>query len=88
MLPKKVWQDALAVQDACNLSGVVKDLARVVDLLWVEARALGLGTGFVNQHPIIVLYVDKLAALARCQYNTDVLSKAYDEVHKAIEAKE
>ena len=88
MLPKKVWQDALAVQDACNLSGVVKDFARVVDLIWAEARELDKGTDYVNQHPVCVLYIDKLASLARCQDDTGIVFRAYDMAHKAIEAKE
>lgn len=85
MLPKKVWQDALAVQDACNLSGVVKDFARVVGLIWEEARSLGKGTDYVNQHPVCVLYIDKLASLARCQDDTGIVFQAYDKVHEAIE---
>ena len=57
--------DALAVQDACNLSGVVHSFSRAMTDLWEETRKCkGGGTRFVNRHPVSVLYSYKIAALA------------------------
>jgi hypothetical protein len=57
---------ALDVQDACNLSGVVSTFQRILtEVLWPEARANGHGTDWVNQHPISVLFADKIMSLSR-----------------------
>ena len=54
--------DALAVQGACNLSGVVHSMSRAVS----ELRGIypGQSTDFFNTHPVVLLYVDKLQSLA------------------------
>ena len=70
------YREALTVQDACNLSGVVHAWSRVLDKIWFEARAAGQGTDYVNRHPISVLFADKLADLAGTR-PTDYL-RAYD----------
>ena len=54
---------ALDVQNACNLSGVVRSFAEVTHVLWLEASKLEKGTDWVNQHPISVLFADKIASL-------------------------
>jgi hypothetical protein len=88
MTYKQAAQSALDVQDACNLSGVAKSLAGpVMDALWAEARLKGHGSDFINQHPIVTLYIDKLASLNRSQ-GADMIDKvlgSYDEVHKIVE---
>lgn len=59
-------QCAIDVQDACNLSGVLGAFNDIVfNTLWPEARRLGLGTEWVNQHPICTLFLDKLSDLNR-----------------------
>jgi hypothetical protein len=64
MTYKQAAQTALDAQNACNLSGVVKSLAGpVMDALWEQARANGKGTDFINTHPIVTLFLDKLASL-------------------------
>ena len=60
-------QDALNVQNACNLSGVVHSLDTVVSDLWEYANKNDEGTHFVNTHPIVQAYVDKLASLSEIQ---------------------
>jgi hypothetical protein len=48
---------ALDCQDACNLSGVLASFKEVVhEVLWPEARRLGKGTEWVNQHPVCTLF--------------------------------
>jgi len=77
--------DALKVQDACNLSGVVHSLDTVVTDLWEEANRIGQGTDWVNTHPIVKAYVDKLASLAGVQVavnHYETVLEAFDECEK------
>jgi len=58
------YQNALDVQDACNLSGVVHSFSEDVTKLFHESCAAGLGTEYVNRHPVVRLYLEKLCQLA------------------------
>ena len=60
-------QTALDCQDACNLSGVVFAFARAMQIICDEANAKGYGTAWKNEHPIVILFVDKLADLSRAR---------------------
>lgn len=54
-------REALAVQDACNLSGVALALFN----LCRDLRELGdSSTTTINQHPLVRLFVNKLVSLA------------------------
>jgi hypothetical protein len=64
MLTQRDWQDAIQVQDACNLSGVVHSLAEVMTRVWDDVHTHHGGTHAVNTHPLVVLYLDKLWDLA------------------------
>lgn len=76
---KELAADALQVQDACNLSGVVQSFARVI----TEVRRRlefdrNSGTDAVNTHPICILYSDKIAHLTDTQYfGNPKVAKAY-----------
>lgn len=72
-------KEALAVQDACNLSGVVHSFASAMTSIWEHARMLGLGTTWVNTHPICVMYSSKIASLTG-SYDHETFSKAYAAV--------
>ena len=87
---KALAEEALMVQDACNLSGVVKSFGRMFDDLWQHARAGGHGTDWVNQHPIVRLWIDKCASLARttCGLGDDKVMDAYREVEALIGTEE
>lgn len=66
---KKLAKGALDIQDACNLSGVVISFSKVI----IEVRRLleaegKLSTDEVNNHPVCVLYADKIAHLTGTQY--------------------
>jgi hypothetical protein len=64
MTIREAAQLALDGQNACNLSGLVHTLARILDeALWPAAHESGLGTDWVNKHPIVTLTVDKLMSL-------------------------
>jgi hypothetical protein len=56
-------QSALDIQNAVNLSGVVRFLSEIVDVLRSEARKQGHGTKYVNAHPIVTLFLAKLVSL-------------------------
>src|SRR6266478_9233652 len=80
-------QTALDCQDACNLSGVLASFKEIVhEVLWPEARRLGHGTRWVNEHPICTLFLDKLASLNRtqclCSDSMIVISAATDKVEQ------
>lgn len=63
-IPVDMAKRVMLVQDACNLSGVVHSFDRDVSALWKLAHENGQGTDWVNQHPIVVLYLDKLCDMA------------------------
>lgn len=77
MLTFKDYEDALTVQDACNLSGVVRSFSQVLSSIWDEARELNKGTDYVNTHPISVMYASKIASLSGCEAMEN-FSLAYD----------
>ena len=52
-------QDAIAVQNACNLSGVVHAFARAMSAI----RESTNGTEEANRHPVAVLFADKIMDL-------------------------
>jgi len=74
-----VYADALAVQDACNLSGVAHSLSRhLTESIWPEVRASGGGTDDVNTHPAVILFVSKLMHLSGFEADFDRFGKAYE----------
>ena len=69
-------QQALDVQDACNLSGVLLGAHNAVCNL---RELLGCGTDELNEHPISQLWADKIASLARTQFwSSSESTDAYD----------
>lgn len=78
---RDVFQAALDVQDACNLSGVGHLLVDVTAFLRDQPECTG--TAFVNEHPAVQLITDKLADLARVR-SMDAFSKAYDAAKAAL----
>lgn len=64
--------EALAVQDASNLSGVVHGFGRALSDLrrHLEAEP-GFGTDRLNQHPVAVVWADKVASLVGTQHLGD-----------------
>ncbi len=73
---QKIAKFTLMVQNAVNLSGVVRDFATVI----TQLRALlpKLGTDEINTHPVCVLWADKIASLTHTQnLGSDVVGDAY-----------
>ncbi len=87
MTIQEAAQSAILCQDACNLSGILASFHNVVmDVLWPEARRLGKATEFVNTHPIVTLFLDKLASLnlsqCVCSDSKESYYSAYAEVER------
>jgi hypothetical protein len=67
-------REAIQIQDACNLSGLVIGFARTIRRLRVLLEAEGQGgTTQINRHPVCVLWIDKFASLSGRDF-----SLAYD----------
>jgi len=61
---KDLAKDAINVQDACNLSGVVHSFSRIIGELREIARLEKWeSTDKINRHPICILFADKIASL-------------------------
>lgn len=87
MTVQQAAQQALDVQDACNLSGVALSFSDILsNVIWPEAHRIGKGTDWVNQHPIVTLFLDKLNSLNRiqscCDKDRQITLAAYVAVHK------
>jgi hypothetical protein len=79
MTLREAAQTAIDIQDACNLSGVLRTFDSVVsDVIWPEARRLGQGTDYVNRHPIVRVFLAKLADLNGLEYSWS--AEAFTEV--------
>ena len=68
---KEMAEEANLVQDACNLSGVVHSLARIMS----ELCDMGLDTKTRNEHPIVRAYVSKLVSLSRYDIGDDTFEQ-------------
>jgi hypothetical protein len=73
-------KNALAVQSACNLSGVVHSFSRDVTKVRENLREEGKeSTEGVNEHPVCVLYAAEIAWLTSgTLYAADSYEKAYN----------
>jgi hypothetical protein len=82
-----VAREAIAVQDACNLSGVVHSMLDAIAT--IRNSPSNTGTHFVNTHEIVTLYISKLASLngtdCLCSDCMDSFSKAMDACKKLAE---
>jgi len=79
---QRAYDDALFVQSACNLSGVVFSFARHMETICEECRDKGTHTR--NTHPVVRLFVTQLMWLAFHQTvdDHDLYSKAHQECVK------
>ena len=72
---QQLAQEAILVQDACNLRGVLRSFHEA-------SLSLGrlpecTGTDWVNTHPIMVLYADKVSSLTHLQNDSAAFGEAY-----------
>ena len=85
-----IYQNALDVQDASNLSGVVLQFARDMRRINEEVRAAGGGTDQVNRHPVCRLYAEQIAWLTgagRCDSQATYV-RAHDACQRKVEEKQ
>lgn len=65
---KELAEEALAVQDACNLPGVVNAFGRALKDVRTRLEMEGtLGNEAVHLHPVCKLFSDKIASLTGTQ---------------------
>lgn len=78
--------DAIAIQSACNLSGVARSLAEACVFLYSQVPS----TRYVNEHPVVTLFIDKLASLNGGVGTADLprLNWAWEMCRKWAEATE
>lgn len=65
-----MYADALEVQNACNLSGILHSWAAIMTKIREEASALGKGSDYINTHPVNVLFADKVRSLTGDDFST------------------
>lgn len=74
--------DAILVQDACNSSGIVHTFSTLMSDLSDYSFQKNKGTSWKNRHPLVILFVDKLASL--CGSNLNYGHDSYG-FHRAYE---
>ena len=82
-----IYQNALHVQSASNLSGVVLQFARDMARINEEVRAEGGGTDQANRHPVCRLYAEQIAWLTgagRCDSHATYV-RAHDACQRKVE---
>lgn len=81
MTLQELAKEAIEVQDACNIGGVSRRFAQVVQEVrqCYSGPAGGASTGQMNQHPIIQLWASKIHSLVGMGFSEiEEFSKAYD----------
>jgi len=74
---KAAFRDALAVQNACNLSGILESLYRHLPAIRVATG----NTDAFNRHPVIRLFAEQIAHLSGMNICGDL--ETYDAAYKA-----
>ena len=74
-----IYRLALQVQDASNISGVIHSLETEV-LPAIRQEPGYTGTRYIESHPVVLLFLDKIVSLTRKGWITDhesSISEAY-----------
>ena len=79
---KKEYQKSIDIQNVSNLSAIANDFAGAFNIIWTEAHDRGLGTDFVNSHPIVQLYLSKFISLS--QHDNIKFGEAYNKAMVVI----
>ncbi len=77
---RNIYQTALDVQDACNMSGVLFSFAECMKTINAEMREQGKGEDYRRKHPVVILFLSKLNDMAGFSTDTSFSSflPAYD----------
>jgi hypothetical protein len=79
MLTKRDFEDALACKNAVDAGALVISLAEMIPRIWDEARQNNAGTEWVAKHPIMILFISKIADLqAGGIYPYHIFNMAYN----------
>jgi len=85
MLTKEDFEHTLKMLDACNGSALVADLVEIIPRIWEEADFYKKGTSWVCSHPVMLLWIGKIASLS---YGKDApyvkWTKAYNYVNAKV----
>ncbi len=65
---RKEYETALLVKGVSNLSGLVHGLAQAMKLIALEAKEQGRGTEYINNHPIVRVYLEQMRSLCMTDY--------------------
>lgn len=88
-MSKQLHDNALAVQNACNLSGVCISFGEVVEKLAGQIPANVDRRKWLAEHPVFVLFLDKILDLVGWDDRDSVrYSKAYHACEDAVKASE
>ena len=75
-------QQALDIQDASNLSGVVFAFSRAMQAICDDSHTRSTGTRERNAHPIVTLHLLKLCELNGCG---STLHESYEPAYSACQ---
>ena len=73
-------QLAYDIQNASNMGGIARSFRELVSFLH-GVRGNDKGTDWVNTHPLVQLFADKIADLSRASY-PDTMGRAYEQMEK------
>lgn len=62
-IPPELAKEVYQMMDACNASGIIKSFGEVMTKLWDHAHKNMKGTEWVNSHPLVTIFIDKLVEL-------------------------
>ena len=80
---QEMAREALEVQNACNLSGVVHSFSRTMTDLREALQGPNFSTEMLNTHPITVMFSDKIASLTGSEGPTSfIAAMAWCEANK------
>ncbi len=65
---RKEYETALLVKGVSNLSGLVHGLAQAMKLIALEAKEQGRGPEYINNHPIVRVYLEQIKSLCTADY--------------------
>lgn len=74
---QQLMDEARGASGACNASGLVHSLSRAMTDLWAIANDRGLGTDWVNRHPVVILYLEQINYLAGFSDDASVAARDY-----------
>lgn len=78
------YHNALLVQSACNLSGVVFDFSRIMQKICNQSTKEALGTDWKNHHPICRLFAEQIMHLTSEREYSEAFKICMDESKKSV----